>query len=51
VDIVGVAGGSLLVLMFEAPHSLHTHIRSTLYIYIKYFSTTVAGGHMDVTPT
>jgi hypothetical protein len=35
VDVVGVAGGTLLVLMlmFEAPHSLHTHIRSSLYIY------------------
>jgi hypothetical protein len=33
VDVVGVAGGSLLVLMFEAPHFLHTHIRSSLYIY------------------
>jgi hypothetical protein len=33
VHVVGVAGGSLLVLMFEAPHSLHTHSRSSLYIY------------------
>jgi hypothetical protein len=33
VDVVGVLGGSLLVLMIEAPHSLHTHIRSSLYIY------------------
>jgi hypothetical protein len=35
VDVVGViavAGGSMLVIMFEAPHSLHTHIRSFLYI-------------------
>ena len=34
-DVVGAAGESLLVLMFEAPHSLHTHshIRSSLYIY------------------
>jgi hypothetical protein len=32
VDVVGVSGGSLLVLVFEAPHSLHTHIRSSLYI-------------------
>jgi hypothetical protein len=31
--VVGIAGGSLLVLMFESPHSLHTHIRSSLYIY------------------
>jgi hypothetical protein len=34
VDVdVGLAGGSLLVLTFEAPHSLHTHSRSSLYIY------------------
>jgi hypothetical protein len=33
VDVVGGAGGSLVVLMFEAPHSLHTHIRSSFYIY------------------
>jgi hypothetical protein len=37
VDIVagccGVADGSLLVLMIEAPLSLHTHRRSSLYIY------------------
>jgi hypothetical protein len=32
VDVVGVGGGSLLVLMIEAPHSFHTHIRSSLYI-------------------
>ncbi len=33
-DVLGVAGGSLLlVIMFEAPHSLHTHIRSFSYIY------------------
>ena len=32
VVVVGVAGGSLLVLMIEAPHSLHTHIRSSSYI-------------------
>jgi hypothetical protein len=33
--LLGVGGGSLLllVLMIEAPHSLHTHIRSSLYIY------------------
>jgi hypothetical protein len=28
-----VGGGSLLVLMIEPPHSLHTHIRSSLHIY------------------
>jgi hypothetical protein len=33
VDVVGVAGGSLLVIMFEAPYSLHTHSRSSSYIY------------------
>jgi uncharacterized protein YerC len=33
VDVVGVAGGSRLVLMIEAPNSLHTHRRSSLYIY------------------
>jgi len=33
VDVVGIGGGSLLVLMIEAPHSLHTHSRSSLYIY------------------
>jgi hypothetical protein len=33
VDVVGVAGGSLLVVIIEAPHSLHTHRRSTSYIY------------------
>jgi hypothetical protein len=33
VDLLGVGGGYLLVLMIEAPHSLHTHSRSSLYIY------------------
>jgi hypothetical protein len=28
-----VAGGSLLVLMIEHPHSLYTHIRSSSYTY------------------
>jgi hypothetical protein len=32
VVVVGVAGGSLLVLMIETPHTLHTQSRSTLYI-------------------
>jgi hypothetical protein len=32
VDVVGIGGGFLLVLMIEAPHSLHTHSRSTVYI-------------------
>jgi hypothetical protein len=32
-DVLGVAGGSLLVIMFEAPYSLHTHTRSSLYIH------------------
>jgi hypothetical protein len=33
VDVVGIGGGSLLVLMIKTPHTLHTHIRSSLYIY------------------
>jgi hypothetical protein len=33
VDVVGVRGGFLLVLMIQTPHSLHTHSRSSLYIY------------------
>jgi hypothetical protein len=35
VEVVGLAGGSLLVVMIEAPHFLHTHShsRSSLYIY------------------
>jgi hypothetical protein len=37
VDVVGVGGGSLLVHIIEAPHSFHTHIRSTLSIYNKMF--------------
>ena len=32
-DVVGIGGGSLLVLMIEAPNSLHTHSRSSVYIY------------------
>jgi hypothetical protein len=31
-----VAGGSVLDLMFEAPHPLHTHGRSSSYIYIVF---------------
>jgi hypothetical protein len=31
--VVGIGGGSLLVLLIEAPHSLHTHSKSSLYIY------------------
>jgi len=31
--VLGAGGGSLLVLIIEAPHSLHTHSRSFLYIY------------------
>jgi hypothetical protein len=49
VDVVGVAGGSLLVLMFEAPIPFIL-ISGLHYINIKCFNTTVAGGHMDVTP-
>jgi len=33
VDVVGIGGGYLLVLMIEPPHSIHTHSRSSLYIY------------------
>jgi len=33
VDVVGIGGGSLFVLMIETPHTLHTHSRSSLYIY------------------
>jgi hypothetical protein len=32
-DLVGIACGSLLVLMSEVPHTLHTLSRSSLYIY------------------
>ena len=32
-DVVGIGGGSLFVLMIETPHTLHTHSRSSLYIY------------------
>ncbi len=32
-DVVGIGGGSLLVLMIETPHPFHTHTRSSLYIY------------------
>ena len=32
-DVVGIGGGSLLVLLIEVPHTLHTHSRSSLYIY------------------
>ena len=33
VGVVGIRGGSLFVLMIETPHTLHTHSRSSLYIY------------------
>jgi hypothetical protein len=33
VDVVCVGGGYLLVLTIEASHPLHTHSRSSLYIY------------------
>jgi hypothetical protein len=33
VDVVGEGGGFLLVLIIETPHSLHTHSRSSSYIY------------------
>ena len=31
-DVVGIGGGSLLVLMIDTPHPVHTHSRSSLYI-------------------
>jgi len=33
VDAVGIGGGSMLLLMIETPHPVHTHSRSSLYIY------------------
>jgi hypothetical protein len=33
VGVVGVRGGFLLVLMIQTSHSLHTHSRSSLYVY------------------
>jgi hypothetical protein len=36
VDVVGIGGGYLLVLTIEASHPLHTHGRSSLYIYIVF---------------
>jgi hypothetical protein len=33
VDLLGVGGGYLLVLMIEASHTIHTLIRSSSYIY------------------
>jgi hypothetical protein len=33
VDVVGIGGGSLLVLLIEASNPPHTHSRSSLYIY------------------
>jgi hypothetical protein len=49
VDVVGVGGGFLLVLMIETPHSLHTHSRSSLYIYnaIQHLLQLAARGHKD----
>ena len=32
-DVVGVGDGFLFVLMIGAPHPLHTHSRSSSYIY------------------
>jgi hypothetical protein len=42
VYVVGIGGGFLLVLMIETPHSLHTHSRSSSYIY-KAISTCYSG--------
>jgi hypothetical protein len=52
VDVVGIGGGFLLVLMIETPHSLHTHSRSSLYIYnaIQHLLQLAARGHKDLTP-
>jgi hypothetical protein len=36
VGVVCVGGGYLLVLTIEASHPLHTHSRSSLYIYIVF---------------
>jgi hypothetical protein len=36
VDVVGIGGGYLLVLMIETPYPFHTHSRSSLYIYIVF---------------
>jgi hypothetical protein len=36
VDVVGIGGRYLLVLTIEASHPLHTHSRSSLYIYIVF---------------
>jgi hypothetical protein len=38
-DVVGVGGGSLLVLIIEASHPLHTHTIGLLNTYIKCFVT------------
>ena len=32
-DVVGIGGGSLLVLLIEVPHTPRTHNRSSLYIH------------------
>ena len=32
-DVVGIVGGYLLVLLIEVPHSIHTHSRPSLYMY------------------
>ncbi len=36
-DVVGIGGRFLLVVMIETPHSLHTHSRSSSYISYKDF--------------
>jgi hypothetical protein len=45
VDVVGIEGGSLLVLMLEALHSLHTHSRRGLFNKMQ-FSTCYSGYKM-----
>ena len=47
-DVVGIGGGFLLVLMIETPHPLHTHISSFIYIYIMHLAPAkAASGHKD----
>jgi len=50
VDVVGIGGGYLLVLMIEVPHSIHAHSKSSLYIYNAQCNSapaTVATDHKD----
>ena len=47
VDVVGIGGRSLLVLMIDIPHPVHTHSRSSLYILSVSAPSTMATGHKD----